>query len=67
MPPHFWALTIRHVDDYRADSVSMLPVVETSRRTMGWYSVAVALAAFTLIPLSQPHNYRRWTRLRMLD
>ena len=54
-PPHFWALAIRHVDDYRAASVPMLPVVETPERTvrtMGWYSVAVALASFTLIPLN---------------
>ena len=54
-PPHFWALAIRHVEDYRAASVPMLPVVETPARTvraMGWYSVAVALASFALIPLN---------------
>ena len=54
-PPHFWALAIRHVDEYRAASVPMLPVVETlSRtvRTMGLYAVAVALASFALIPLN---------------
>jgi protoheme IX farnesyltransferase len=54
-PPHFWALAIRHADDYRAASVPMLPVVETSERTvrtMGFYSVAVALASFALIPLN---------------
>ncbi|MFM7046498.1 MAG: heme o synthase [Actinomycetota bacterium] len=54
-PPHFWALAIRHVDDYRAASVPMLPVVETPARTvrtMGWYSVAVALSSLALIPLS---------------
>ena len=26
-PPHFWALAIRHIDDYRAADVPMLPVV----------------------------------------
>ena len=54
-PPHFWALAIRHVDDYRAADVPMLPVVETPARTvrtMGWYSVAVALVSLALIPLS---------------
>ena len=54
-PPHFWALAIRHTDDYRAASVPMLPVVETlprTVRTMGWYSVAVALVSLVLIPLN---------------
>ena len=54
-PPHFWALAIRHVDDYRAASVPMLPVVETTARTvrtMGWYTVAVAATSFALVPLN---------------
>ena len=54
-PPHFWALAIRHADEYRAASVPMLPVVETlSRtvRTMGWYTIAVTLVSFALIPLN---------------
>jgi len=54
-PPHFWALAIRHVDDYRAAAVPMLPVVETPVRTvrmMGWYSVLVALTSLALIPLN---------------
>ena len=54
-PPHFWALAIRHADEYRAASVPMLPVVATlSRtvRTMGWYTVAVTLVSFALIPLN---------------
>lgn len=54
-PPHFWALAIRHVDDYRAASVPMLPVVETPARTvrtMGWYTVAVVVASFALVPLN---------------
>ena len=54
-PPYFWALAIRHADEYRAASVPMLPVVETlSRtvRTMGWYTVAVTLVSFALIPLN---------------
>ena len=54
-PPHFWALAIRHADDYKAASVPMLPVVETPRRTvltMGWYCVAVTAASLALIPLN---------------
>jgi len=54
-PPHFWALAIRHVDEYRAASVPMLPVVETLERTvrtMGVYAVAVALVSLALIPLN---------------
>jgi protoheme IX farnesyltransferase len=54
-PPHFWALAIRHADEYRAASVPMLPVVEsaaTTVRTMGWYSVAVAIASLALVPLN---------------
>ena len=54
-PPHFWALAIRHADEYRAASVPMLPGVETlSRtvRTMGWYTIAVTLVSFALIPLN---------------
>lgn len=54
-PPHFWALAIRHVDEYRAASVPMLPVVETlarTVRTMGLYSVAVALVSWALIPMN---------------
>ena len=54
-PPHFWALAIRHADEYRDASVPMLPVVETlSRtvRTMGGYTVAVTLVSFALIPLN---------------
>jgi len=55
-PPHFWALAIRYADEYKAASVPMLPVVETTARTvrtMGWYTVAVAVASFLLIPV---HN-----------
>ncbi len=54
-PPHFWALAIRHADDYRAASVPMLPVVETlarTVRTMGCYTVVLALTSLVLIPLN---------------
>ena len=32
-PPHFWALAIRHADDYRAANVPMLPAVATMPRS----------------------------------
>ena len=48
-PPHFWALAIRHADDYRAAQVPMLPTVttldETIRQMVGY---AVVLAAVTI-------------------
>jgi protoheme IX farnesyltransferase len=33
-PPHFWALAIRYVDDYRAANVPMLPAVATMEVTV---------------------------------
>ena len=54
-PPHFWALAIRHVDDYRAASVPMLPVVVSlSRtvRTMGVYTLVVCATSVVLIPIA---------------
>ena len=54
-PPHFWALAIRHVDDYRAASVPMLPVVVSlarTVRTMGAYTLVVCACSFALIPVA---------------
>lgn len=54
-PPHFWALAIRHADEYKAASVPMLPAVETTARTvrtMGWYAVAVTVTSLALIPVN---------------
>jgi protoheme IX farnesyltransferase len=54
-PPHFWALAIRHVDDYRAASVPMLPVVVSlarTVRTMGAYTLVVCVCSFALIPVA---------------
>jgi heme o synthase len=49
-PPHFWALAIKHADDYRAAQVPMLPTVvpmaQTVRHMLGY---AVALTACTLV------------------
>lgn len=54
-PPHFWALAIRHTDDYRAAGVPMLPVVASVQetiRSMVAYSVVLVLTTVTLIPIA---------------
>ncbi len=54
-PPHFWALAIRHADDYRAAGVPMLPVVATLQetvRSMVTYSVVLVLTTIVLIPVA---------------
>jgi heme o synthase len=54
-PPHFWALAIRHVDEYRAAGVPMLPVVvpiEVAVRRMVAYTVALVVASLVLIPVA---------------
>ena len=52
-PPHFWALSLRYEDDYRAAGVPMLPVVVGSRQTLDhifWYTVALAGMSLLLYP-----------------
>jgi protoheme IX farnesyltransferase len=54
-PPHFWALAIRHSDEYRAANVPMLPTVvsiEKTIRTMVIYTVVLTLASLVMIPVS---------------
>ena len=54
-PPHFWALAIRHTDDYRAAGVPMLPVVETVPRvvaSMLRYTVALVACSIALVPVA---------------
>lgn len=54
-PPHFWALAIRHTDDYRAAGVPMLPVVASLRdtvRSMVTYSIVMVLTTLALIPIA---------------
>ena len=49
-PPHFWALAIRHADEYRAASVPMLPsVVSAEETTRQMLAYTVLLTATTLI------------------
>jgi heme o synthase len=52
-PPHFWALSIRYIDDYRAAGVPMLPVVrgrqETSHQIL-YYTVLLVTVTLLLFP-----------------
>jgi protoheme IX farnesyltransferase len=54
-PPHFWALAIRHSEDYRAAGVPMLPVVATMKetvRSMVIYSVILTATSLALVPVA---------------
>ena len=54
-PPHFWALAIRHQDDYRAAGVPMLPVVTPIRETvasMVRYCVILVAVSLILVPVA---------------
>ncbi|MBM3741637.1 MAG: protoheme IX farnesyltransferase [Actinobacteria bacterium] len=54
-PPHFWALAIRHADEYRAAKVPMLPTVvaiDKTVRTMVAYTVVLTFATLVLIPVA---------------
>jgi protoheme IX farnesyltransferase len=54
-PPHFWALAIRHADEYRAANVPMLPSVvsaEAAVRKMVAYTVALVASTLVLIPVA---------------
>jgi protoheme IX farnesyltransferase len=52
-PPHFWALALRHADDYREAGVPMLPSVRGRRATtihILVYSVALVATSLLLWP-----------------
>jgi heme o synthase len=54
-PPHFWALAIRHADDYRAADVPMLPSVvpvERAVRSMIVYTVVLVACSLLLVPVA---------------
>ena len=54
-PPHFWALAIKHVEEYRAAKVPMLPVVATmaeTLRSMVIYTVALVACSGVLVPVA---------------
>jgi len=49
-PPHFWALAIKHADDYKAAQVPMLPTVVPMRQTIiSMLVYTVLLTAVTLV------------------
>lgn len=53
-PPHFWALAIKHSDDYKAAGVPMLPVVETHEKviaSMIRYTIALTLCSLAVVPV----------------
>jgi protoheme IX farnesyltransferase len=52
-PPHFWALSIRYADDYRAAGVPMLPVVRGRRETSHqilYYTLLLVTVTLLLFP-----------------
>ena len=54
-PPHFWALAIRHADDYRAANVPMLPTVvpmQSTIRSMFIYTVTLVTCSLILAPVA---------------
>lgn len=54
-PPHFWALAIRHADDYRAASVPMLPTVvpmSVAVRNMVVYTALLVVSSLALVPVA---------------
>ena len=55
-PPHTWALAMRHIDEYRAAAVPMLPAVaspQTTVRSMVWYTVAMVACSLAVLPVSE--------------
>ena len=54
-PPHFWALAIKHKDDYQAAGVPMLPVVESKSRvirSMVLYTIALVACSLVVVPVA---------------
>ncbi len=54
-PPHFWALSIKYEEDYRAAGVPMLPVIAgdaVTFREIFWYAVVTAGVSLMLIPVA---------------
>jgi len=52
-PPHFWALSIKYKDDYRAAGVPMFPVVAGKNATFAqiqWYSLVTVGVTMLLVP-----------------
>jgi protoheme IX farnesyltransferase len=52
-PPHFWALSLKYSDDYRAAGVPMFPVIAGRSATftqIQWYSLIAVGVSFLLVP-----------------
>jgi heme o synthase len=50
-PPHFWALALDRIDDYRSAGVPMLPITHGPRRTREYvFAYSLVLAAASLLP-----------------
>jgi heme o synthase len=52
-PPHFWALSLKYKEDYRAAGVPMFPVVAGENATFAqiqWYSLVTVGVTFMLVP-----------------
>ncbi len=55
-PPHFWALSIKYEEDYRAAGIPMLSVIagdEVTFRQILWYSVVTVGVSLMLIPIAK--------------
>jgi protoheme IX farnesyltransferase len=55
-PPHFWALSLKYKDDYRAAGVPMFPVVAGKAATfvqIQWYSLVTVGVSLLLIPVAR--------------
>ena len=53
-PPHFWALAIKHNDDYTAAGVPMLPSVVSHEKviaSMVRYTIALVISSLIIIPV----------------
>ena len=54
-PPHFWALSLRYCEDYRAAGVPMLPVVRGVERTVREifvYALVLVAATIAFMPVA---------------
>jgi protoheme IX farnesyltransferase len=55
-PPHFWALAIRHADEYKAAGVPMMPSVVPMKQTVRQMFVYTVLLAVTTLILGPVAN-----------
>jgi protoheme IX farnesyltransferase len=55
-PPHFWALSMRYAEDYRAAGVPMLPAVRGGRETSHqilYYTISLVALTLLLFPAAR--------------